>query len=90
MRDGGRRDVRGLDQARRAASLDFAAKRCALAVGNGGNARRDSPAACGQRGHLGCPRESALGKILRDDGRIVVAVGDPRQEPWWIVREKRP
>ena len=69
MRDCGGRDVGGLDQTRRVASLDLAAKRCALAVSNGGNARRDSPAARGQRGHLGQPRESALCKILHNDGR---------------------
>src|SRR5215218_4891102 len=52
MRDCGRCDIRGLDQARRVASLDLAAKWCALAVGNRGNARRVSPAARGQRGYL--------------------------------------
>ena len=36
------------------------------------------------------PAGSALGKIVRDSGRVVVTVGDPCQEPRWIVQEKRP
>src|ERR1051325_5568660 len=64
--------------------LDFAAKRRALAVGYGRNARRVCTTACSQRGELRQLIESAARKVLGNGGKIVVAVRNSSQEAWRI------
>src|SRR6185503_11118792 len=87
--DGCRGKIGGLREQRGITSFDFSSKRSALAIGHRGNTRRLRATPLSQRGDLWNFVESAACEILGDDGNIVVAMRNSRQEAWRVVREQR-